>query len=332
MKPVVLLSAPYMVPLLQRFRPAFDGAGIELLVAEVRERLSEEELVGYAGSFDGALCGDDRFSSRVLERAAPRLKVISKWGTGIDSIDVETARRLGIRVCNTPGAFTEAVADTVLAYMLSFARGTPWMDREVKAGSWQKWTARALHECSLGVVGVGRIGKAVLRRAAGFGMRLLGNDVVPSDPAFVRQLGLKLLPLPDLLAQSDFVSLNCDLNPSSLRLIGEAQLAAMRPSVVLINTARGPVIDQPALIRALQTGTIAGAALDVFEEEPLPADSPLRQMDNVLLAPHNANSSPRAWERVHWNSLRNLFEGLGLEPPDPVQLGFTPESTVPPEA
>jgi D-3-phosphoglycerate dehydrogenase len=306
--------------------------GIELIVAPVHERLSEEQLLSYAGSIDGALCGDDRYTARVLEQAAPRLKVISKWGTGIDSIDLETARRLGIRVCNTPGAFTEAVADTVMAYMLAFARGTPWMDRQMKAGRWEKRPIRALHECSLGVVGVGRIGKAVLRRAAGFGMRLLGNDIVEIDPGFIRELGLEMLTLPDLLAESDFVSLNCDLNPTSLRLIGEGELANMRSTAVLINTSRGSVIDQQALIQALRSGVIGGAALDVFEAEPLPPDSPLREMENVLLAPHNANSSPAAWERVHWNTLRNLFEGLGLPIPDPAALGFALESTVAPEA
>jgi D-3-phosphoglycerate dehydrogenase len=179
---------------------------------------------------------------------------------------------------------------------------------------------------------VGRIGKGVLMRAAGFGMHLLGNDIVEIDPAFIGRHRLRMVPLSELLAQSDFVSLNCDLNPSSLRLIGEDELSRMRPTAVLINTARGAVVDQAALARALQEGVIGGAALDVFEQEPLPEDSPLRRLENVLLAPHNANSSPAAWERVHWNTLRNLFEGLGLPLPDPAGLGFAPESTVLPEA
>ncbi len=315
-----------MIPHVPRFRPALEQAGIELIVAEVQERLSEEQLLVHAGEIDGALCGDDRYSERVLEQAAPRLKVISKWGTGIDSIDQEAARRLGIRVCNTPGAFTEAVADTVMAYVLSFARGTPWMDREMKGGGWYKRPAKALHECTLGVVGVGRIGKAVLRRASGFGMQLLGNDIVEVEPEFVRRFAVDMTTLTDLLARSDFVSLNCDLNPTSLRLIGAMELASMQSQAVLINTSRGPVVDQPALIQALQSEAIGGAALDVFEEEPLPSDSPLLAMDNVLLAPHNANSSPSAWERVHWNTLRNLFDGLGLELPSPAALGFSEDS------
>lgn len=312
----ILLSAPYMVPALDRFRAFFDAAGIELLVAPVQERLSEDELLAYAGKVDGGICGDDQFTRRVLEAFAPRLKVISKWGTGIDSIDREAAVQLGIRVCNTPGAFTEAVADTVLGYMLAFARRLPWMDRAMKSGRWDKIPGRALHECALGVVGVGAIGKAVLRRARPFGMALLGNDIVSIPADFIVEVGLEMTSLESLLGRADFVSINCDLNPSSRHLIGDAALRAMRPTAVLINTARGPVVDQEALARALQEGRIAGAALDVYEDEPLPTDSPLLGMDNVLLAPHNANSSPAAWERVHRNTIRNLFVGLGLPAPE----------------
>ena len=187
----VLVSAPYIIPVLERDRPVLEQAGIEIVVAETLERLSESELLKYAGVIDGAVCGDDRWTRRVLEAAAPRLKVISKWGTGIDSIDHEAASRLQVRVCNTPDAFTEAVADSVLAYVLAFARRLPWMDRTVKSGVWQKLSGRALHECTLGVVGVGRIGKAVLRRAKPFGMRLLGTDIIEVEAGFVAETGVE---------------------------------------------------------------------------------------------------------------------------------------------
>lgn len=315
----ILFSAPYMTPLLARFRGVFEGAGMDLIVAPVEERLSEQALLQYAGEFDGTICGDDQYTAAVLEACAPRLRVISKWGTGIDSIDRQAAERLGIRVYNTPGAFTEAVADSVMGYILAFARRTPWMDRAMKVGRWEKIAGRALHECSLGVVGVGAIGKAVLRRARAFGITLLGNDILTIPPDFVTEVGVEMTSLVDVLERADYVSVNCDLNPTSYHLIDSIALQAMRPVAVLINTARGPVVDQAALIRALEEGRIAGAALDVYEDEPLPPESPLRRMDNILLAPHNANSSPGAWERVHWNTLRNLFAGLGLEPPDPKQ-------------
>lgn len=307
----MLVSAPYMVPILDRFRPGLEAHGIRLHVASVQERLTEEELLVYAGHIDGVICGDDAFTVRVLRACAPRLRVISKWGTGIDSIDREEASRLGIAVFNTPGAFTQAVADSVLGYVLAFARRIPWADQEMKAGSWRKLAARALHECTLGVVGVGAIGKAVLQRAVPFGMRLLGTDIIAIDPAFVSEVGVEMVPLDRLLAESDFISLNCDLNPTSRGLIDHNSLQRVKPTAVLINTARGPVVDEDALAAALHEGKLAGAALDVFVEEPLPATSPLRLMENVLLSPHNGNSSPEAWERVHRNTVENLLRGLG---------------------
>ncbi|MDH5506479.1 MAG: phosphoglycerate dehydrogenase [Anaerolineae bacterium] len=315
----VLISAPYMIPFIERFRPVFARYAIELLEPQVEERLEEEHLLAFAGQFDGAICGDDRFTARVIEACTPRLKVISKWGTGIDSIDQRAAARLGVMVGNTPNAFTLPVADTVLGYLLAFARRQPWMDRQMKSGLWQKIPGRALNECTLGVIGVGNIGQAVLRRAQACGMRLLGNDIIDIPAGFLTETGVTMTTLEDLLAQSDFVSLNCDLNPSSQHLINADTLALMQSTAVLINTARGPIVDESALIASLQAGAIAGAALDVFEFEPLPADSPLLRMDNVLLAPHNSNSSPAAWEHVHWNSIRNLLHGLdistnGLDP------------------
>lgn len=316
----ILFSAPYMLPQLERFRPILERYHLELIVPpDVRERLEEADLLAYAGSFDGAIAGDDRYTARVLEACAPRLKVISKWGTGIDSIDTQAAARLGVQVRRTPNAFTLAVADTALGYILAFARRLPWMDRAMKSGRWEKLPGRTLSECTLGVIGVGNCGKAVLRRARAFGMELLGNDIVEIAPDFIRENRIEMVSLEELLRRADFVCLNCDLNPTSYHLINAERLKMMKPGAVLINVARGPVVDEAALIRALQDGVIAGAALDVFEREPLPADSPLLKMDQVMLAPHNANSSPAAWERVHWNTIRNLLDGLGL-PDDELTL------------
>jgi len=239
--------------------------------------------------------------------------VISKWGTGVDSIDAEACSRLKIRLCRTPNAFTDPVADSTLGYVLAFARGLPRMDRELKAGEWRKLPGRALNECTLGVIGVGNIGKAVTLRARAFGMQVLGNDIVQIDPDFIAAARIRMTNIEELLSTSDFVSLHCDLNPSAHHIINAKTLAMMKPAAVLINTARGPLVDEPALVAALQTGRIAGAALDVFEHEPLPADSPLLKLDNVMLASHNSNSSPAAWERVHWNTIKNLVEGLGIK-------------------
>jgi D-3-phosphoglycerate dehydrogenase / 2-oxoglutarate reductase len=311
--PTVLLSAPYLVDSLDRFRQIFKHYQVDLLLPpKVLERMEEADLLNYAGQFDGIICGDDKFTANVIERCVPRLKVIAKWGTGIDSIDQKAAARLGVKVCNTPNAFTLPVADTVMAYMLAFARRQPWMDQAMKAGTWKKIYGQSLSECTLGVVGIGNIGKAIFRRARGFGMKLLGNDIIPIPRDFLLENGVHMLSLKELLSQADFVSLNTDLNPTSYRLINAETLSWMKPSAVLINTSRGPVVEEKALIAALSSGQIAGAALDVYEQEPLPADSPLMKMNNVMLAPHNANSSPAAYEHVHWNTIRNMLEGLSI--------------------
>ncbi|MDJ0985055.1 MAG: phosphoglycerate dehydrogenase [Desulfobacterales bacterium] len=309
MKWRVLVSAPYFIPVIEDWRQRLAAEEIELIAADVNERLSEAELLETIADIDGIICGDDRITRRVLE-AANRLKVISKWGTGIDSIDSEEARRRGIPVYRTPNAFSEPVADTVLGYILTFARKLPWMDRDIRQGNWEKPSLVSLRECVLGVIGVGDCGKAVVRRAIAFGMRVMGNDPVQPPDDFLSETGIEMVSLEELLNHADFVSLNPDLNPTSYHLINKQRLELMRPGAYLVNASRGPVVEEPALVQALQAGQIAGAALDVFEDEPLPPDSPLRSMQNCLLAPHNANSSPEAWQRVHENTVKNLLKGL----------------------
>ena len=307
----ILVSAPYMQPVIDEYLPLLQDSEtpVEVVIPPVQERMSEEELLEWIGDVDGVIAGDDAFTERVM-RAAPKLKVISKWGTGIDSIDQEAARKLEIAVCNTPDAFTDAVADSVMGYILCFARQIPWMDRDIRSGVWRKRAAVALHERTLGVIGVGHVGQAVVRRAIAFGMQVLGNDIAPVPAAFVASTGIIMVEKNELLSQSDFVSINCDLNPTSHHIIGSKELELMKSTAYLVNTARGPLIDEAALVTALQKQDIAGAGLDVFESEPLSEASPLRTLDNCLLAPHNANSSPKAYQRVHENTIRNLLTEL----------------------
>lgn len=313
MSQTILVSAPYMQEAIEDYRPLLEAHDLQLLVPDVDERLEEDDLFELIDGVVGAICGDDAFTRRVLEEATD-LQVVSKWGTGIDSIDEEAAEDLGIVVENTPDAFTNAVADTVMAAILAFVRQLPWMDRDMKEGRWSKRVNRALHECTIGIIGVGNIGRAVARRASPFGAHLIGNDIAPISTDIQAGTGLESVSKDELLRRSDFVSLNCDLNPTSRHLIASRELEIMKGDAVLVNTARGPLVDQSALVEALEQGDIAGAALDVFEDEPLPEDHALRSMDNVLLAPHNANASPSAWEAVHENTVRNLLDGLGIEP------------------
>jgi len=305
----VLVSAPHALRVIDRYRTELEAAGCEIVVAHVRERLEEAELLPLVGNVDGIICGDDRITSRVLD-AAPRLRVISKWGTGIDSIDREAATRRGVAVCNTRNAFSEQVADTVMGYLLLFARQLDRINSDMHAGRWCRYDLVALGECTLGVIGAGNCGTAVIRRAAGFGMRILANDPRPIEPSLVAETGLVQTSLDELLAESDFVTLHTELNRGSVHLLDSRRLAQMRPTAYLVNTSRGPVIDEIALAAALEAGQIAGAALDVFADEPLPSTSPLRQLTNVYLAPHTANRSPAAAERVHANTIRNLLQFL----------------------
>ncbi len=309
----VLVSAPYAMPIIDRYRQELAAAGCEVIVPEVHERLDEADLLPIVGDVHGIICGDDRITSRVLD-AARNLRVISKWGTGIDSIDRVAAAAHGVAVRNTPNAFSEPVADTVMGYALLFVRALDRMTSDMRAGIWSKPQLTALGECTLGIIGVGNCGRAVARRAKAFGMRMLGNDIQPIPESIVAETGLRSTSLDELLADADIVTLHTDLNPTSHHLINGDRLRTMRRSACLINTSRGPVIDEQALIVALQEGLIAGAALDVFEEEPLPADSPLRRFPNVQLAPHSANSGRAAAERVHVTTIRNLIAELSSVP------------------
>jgi D-3-phosphoglycerate dehydrogenase len=308
-----MVSAPYAMPDIERYRSELEAADCEVFVPLVHERLEAEDLMKYVGDVHGIICGDDRITAQVLD-AAPKLRVISKWGTGIDSIDSAAAKERGVHICNTPNAFSEPVADTAIGYMLQFARRLDQCTTEMREGIWNKPHLVSLGECTIGIVGVGNCGSALARRLMAFGSRILGHDTraIPTD--VTSATGLESVSLEYLLQESDFVSLHTDLNPTSHHLIGEAQFKLMKPTSYLINTARGPVIDEAALIAALRAGLIAGAALDVFEDEPLPTNSPFRAMSNVQLAPHTANNSPRAAERVHVNTIRNLLTVLEQSP------------------
>jgi phosphoglycerate dehydrogenase-like enzyme len=309
MKWKVLVTAPYMQPVIERFRNEFSERGVELVIPPVFERMEEEDLLQWVHDIDGVICGDDRFTRRVIE-AAPHLKVLSKWGTGIDSLDASACNDHGVIIRRTPNAFSIPVAETVIGYILCFTRNLPFMDRAIRGGTWEKIQGRTLQECTLGIIGVGDVGKAVARSASLLGMRVMGNDIKKMSEDFILETGIHMTDKEALFTSADFVSLHTDLNPTSFHLMSDQQFGLMRNDAVVINTCRGPVVDEPALVNALKSRRIAGAALDVYEEEPLPASSPLRNIDNVLLSSHNANSSPIFWESVHRSTIENIMEEL----------------------
>ncbi len=309
MKYKILISAPYLIPVIENYRPMFEERGCEIVVAKVEERLEERDLLQIMGDIDGVVCGDDKFTAKVIA-ASSRLKVLSKWGTGIDSLDQDACASRGIAIKNIPNAFSEPVGDTVLGWMLSFARRFQEQTEDIQNGGWFKLPGHALNEKTLGVVGVGNTGKAVIRRAHAFGMRILGNDIETVDPDFVTQHGLEMTDLEDLLKQADYISLNCTLNPTSEFIMNSKTLELLKPDAVLMNAARGPLIREMDLVEVLEASRIKGAALDVFENEPLPKNSKLRSLPNLILSAHNANSSPLAWERVHERAIENMMQVL----------------------
>ena len=309
MKWKVMVSAPYMKQEIEKFRSWFKEHDIEIDVPDVKERMEEGDLLPVISEYDGVVCGDDRFTENVY-KAAKKLKVVSKWGTGIDSIHKDIAEKYGVKVYNTPDAFSHPVSDTVIGYMLSFSRNILPSDKMMKSGLWEKIKGKTLGEQTLGIIGCGNVGIRVAKKANAFGMRILTYDVKAREPPVLEQYCIEQTSLDALLETADFISLNCDLNESSYHILSHEAFRKMKRTAIVINTARGPVIDEAALVAALKGKLIGGCALDVFEQEPLPIDSPLRQMDNVILSSHNSNSSPMYWEKVHINTLNNLLRGL----------------------
>ena len=309
MKRRVLITCPHLQRHLGRYQELFAQHRIEVDAPAGVGPLDEQELGRIIGEFDGVIAGEDVFSAAVLERAE-RLKVLVKWGIGVDAIDLVAAKRLGVRVFNTPGVFADEVADVVLAYMILLARQLHRLDREVRAGGWPKHEGVSLRDRTLGIIGLGSIGLAVARRGAALGMRLAGCDTAPVACSFAEEIGLRLGDLDQVIAEADFLSLNCNLTAGNRHLLGKREFGLMRRGVYLINTARGGLIDEAVLAEALTDGTVAGAALDVFEEEPLPARSPLRRFDSCIFGSHNASNTQQAVARVNELAVEVLLAEL----------------------
>jgi len=296
------------------------GAAEVDLWAEPEVPPSRAELLARVPQAEGLLCLlTDPIDEEVMS-AAPGLRVISNYAVGYDNIDVAAATRRGVMVCNTPGVLTETTADLAWALLMAAARRVPEGERYLRAGKWRSWSPELLlghdiHGRVLGIVGLGRIGQAVAKRARGFGMRVLYHNPEPK-PEAERELGVKYADLDTLLRESDFVSLHTPLNEKTRHLIGERELGMMKPTAVLVNTARGAVVDTKALVAALKGRRIFAAGLDVYETEPLPADDELLACDNVVLLPHVGSATVATRERMAHMAVENLIAGLkGERPP-----------------
>lgn len=264
----------------------------------------------------------DRIDAELLGRA-PRLRVVANVAVGFDNIEVPAATERGVVITNTPGVLTETVADFTMTLLLGTARRLVEADRYTRANRWRSWElmlflGQDIHGATLGLVGLGRIGGAVARRAHGFGMRILYHDVVRRED-LEQELGITYRPFEEVLREADFVSIHVPLMPETRHLIGREQLAMMKPTAVLINTSRGPVVDTMALAEALKDGTIWAAGLDVFEVEPVPSDHPLLALDNAIVVPHIASASVVTRSKMAQMAVENLLAVLeGRRPENPV--------------
>ncbi len=287
--------------------------GYDLIFNPYGRLLTEEEMINLVGAIEGIIVGLDPLNAKVL-KAASKLKVISKYGVGIDNIDLAAATRQKIIVTNTPGTNSLAVAELTMGLILNVARHICCSDRKIREGQWGKYQGFELKGKTLGLVGSGQIGKEVALLAKGFGMKIICCDL-KLDQEWAERVGATYLKLEELLAAGDVISLHLPLDDSTYHLLSKEDLNIMKPTAILVNTARGGVLDEEALYHALKEGKLAGAALDVYEQEP-PTDSPLRSLDNVVLTSHMGAHTREAIGAMGRLAVENLIAGLTGKRPE----------------
>jgi D-3-phosphoglycerate dehydrogenase len=308
----VLVTCPPMLGQIDRFRPIFEKKDIELIAPNVVQTLSEEELIDLLPQVDGWIIGDDPATGRVFEAGKNgRLKAAVKWGVGVDNVDFEACKKLGIPIINTPQMFGKEVANIAIQYLIGLARQTYQIDRGVRAGNWLKPAGISIAGRTAALVGYGDIGKAAASR-----LKALELEVLVYDPYAPRtseeEAAYTFLSFPERLEEADFVVVTCALNPETYHLIDRDALAQMKRGVRIINVSRGGIIDEQALITALEMKQVHSVALDVFEEEPLPMDSPLRGYETAIFGTHNGSNTVDAVERASWKAISLLFGFLDV--------------------
>jgi D-3-phosphoglycerate dehydrogenase len=305
--PLILVTCRQMQVELPKHRGRFEELGYEVVAPELggRQQFTAAELLEYSSRLVGIIAGDDQLSREFFE-GATKLKTVIRWGIGMDSVDHEAAKQHGVTVRNTPGVFGHEVADSAFGYILNLTRGYIAVDAAVRRGEWPKFEGVTLSGARLGIVGLGAIGREIARRGAGFDMDVVAYDpFVDTPPA-----GVSLVDLDKLMATSRFIVLACPLTPETFHLINADRLAQARPDAYLVNVARGPVVLEADLIDALKSGRLAGAALDVFEVEPLPLANELRSIPSVVLGAHNASNTREGVERASHTAVDFLIEEL----------------------
>ena len=286
------------------------AAGLEVVRNETGGILDREGMKALLSDCDGVIVGVDPIDAEVIA-AAPKLKAIAKYGVGVDNIDLDAAKARDIKVSRTVGANAEAVADYAMALLLAVARKTVLIDQHCRQGDWKKITTRDVTGGTIGILGLGAIGRNVAQRAQGFGMKVLGHDIVWDD-AWASENHVERAGLERIFREADFISLHTSLDDSTRHLVDAPRLALMKPTAILINTARGELVDGPALLEALEQKRIYGAGLDVFEQEP-PQDARWYALDNLVMGSHCSSSTSGAVAAMGHMAVSNLLRDLGLK-------------------
>lgn len=309
----VLITCPPMLRKIETFRHLFQEKNIELITPEVVQVLSEEELVELVPTVDAWIIGDDPATAKVFEAGVEgRLKAAVKWGVGVDNVDFKACERLGIPISNTPQMFGNEVADLALAYLLGLARETYLIDKQVKEGKWIKPAGVSVSGKTVAVVGLGDIGQATIRRLKGFGVTINAYDPFSKFNVIEAQVD-SIFNFPERIEEADFIILTCALTPSSRHMINKDSISLMKNGVRLINVARGGLIKEEDLIKGLRSGKIKSAALDVFEVEPLPGNSELREFEQCIFGTHNGSNTLEAVQRASLKAIELLFGFLKIK-------------------
>jgi D-3-phosphoglycerate dehydrogenase len=299
-----------MLGMIDAFRPLFNAKSVELTAPRVVQTLSVEELKSLVPQHDGWIIGDDPATREVFAAGrSGRLKAAVKWGIGVDNVDFAACRDLGIPIANTPNMFGGEVADVAIGYIVALARQTFEIDRGVRAGEWPKPRGISLSGKTAAVIGFGDIGRNVAKRLAAADMKIIAYDPAVATTAKVNVVDIEVWP--HRLEEADFIVVTCALTNSSRHMVNAGALARTRKGVRIVNVARGAIIDEPALIDALQSEHVYSAALDVFEREPLPTSSPLRDNPRCVLGSHNASNTTDAVDRTSRAAIATLFDYLG---------------------
>ena len=302
-----------MLGQVELFKPIFEAHGLELICPDFVQTLSEEELCALLPEMDGWIIGDDPATFKVLEAGKQgQLKAVVKWGVGVDNVDFDACKQLGLPVSNTPGMFGEEVADVALSYIIGLARQTFLIDRGVRAGGWPKPAGMSLPGKKLGLIGFGDIGQSIAKRCLAFGLDLTIWDPY-ANPSAEDQQKYTFATYPEGIEHMDFLVASCALTPETKHMVNASVFEQAKEGVRVVNVSRGGIIDEQALMQALDSGKVHSAGLDVFETEPLPANAPIRNYERCILGTHNGSNTVDAVIRASHQAIRLLFGFLDIE-------------------